>query len=225
MNSEPIRDFSQVESIIGYTFIDKTLLTLAFTHASCSNSNNKDTNERLEFLGDSVLDYLVGAELFKTFPTLSEGELTQKRAFIVSAETLATEIEKTGLHSFLKTAIGSGRDAIIESENVKCDLFEAILGAIVLDSNFDLAFAKEYVWKFLRKYIDYVPIDYKSKTLEYCMKYKIDCKFICKENNTNNVSERFSCSLTVKNDKFTGTGRNRKEAEKNAAKVFYNTFL
>ena len=129
-------DLKVAEEIIGYSFKDKVLLQTAFTHSS--NIVKKENYERLEFLGDSILDFVVGARLFKVFPENSEGELTKKRAYIVSAEVLSEIIDELKLIDFLTTAPGKSREKVLESKNVKCDLFEAIIGAIALDNNLDL---------------------------------------------------------------------------------------
>ena len=223
MNSVQNNDLREVEEKIGYIFADKSLLSLAFTHASCVRIQKQESNERLEFLGDSVLDYVIGAELYKVFPNMTEGELTQKRAFIVSADTLSKIVDQMEIISYLKTAPGEGRERIIGSENVKCDLFEALLGAIVTDSAFDLTKATRFIKRYLFPLIDRSPIDYKSKTIEFCTQNKVPYSFVCTENKENKAESRFDCTLTINDKTYSTSGRSRKDAEKSAAKLFYTT--
>lgn len=214
-------DLKVAEEIIGYSFTDKVLLQTAFTHSS--NIVKKENYERLEFLGDSILDFVVGARLFKVFSENSEGELTKKRAYIVSAEVLSEIIDELKLIDFLTTAPGKSREKVLESKNVKCDLFEAIIGAIALDNNLDLVDAEKFIWRNLEKYIDYNPIDYKSKTIEYCVQNQIDYSFDIEENNDGKIDEKFVCSLKIGKNTYVATGKSKKDSEKKAAKQFFVT--
>ena len=94
-NSEIAVDLSDIEKIINYRFNDKELLVTAFTHSSYANEHRRATDyERLEFLGDAVLGYIVGKRLFGFYPSAKEGELTKRRASMVSAETLSEIIDE-----------------------------------------------------------------------------------------------------------------------------------
>ena len=130
------KNLLEVENIIGYIFNDKNLLSRAFTHSSYANENkNSEDYERLEFLGDAILEYLVSLYLFETYPSKNEGSLSKMRANLVSAETLSAIIDDLGLINYVKVGSGNASENILKSEDVKCDIFEAIVGAIHLDSN------------------------------------------------------------------------------------------
>ena len=115
---------AEIENIIGYTFRDKDLLETAFTHSSFSNEKHVENNEKLEFLGDSVLNFVI-AELLYLTSLEDEGAMTVSRASIVSREPLAAEIEKLGLLKYLRVGIGVLRTRNW-STKFKSNLFEAI---------------------------------------------------------------------------------------------------
>lgn len=125
-------EVTEVEKRIRYTFRDKNLLRQAFTHASYSNECRVLSNERLEFLGDSVLNFFVAEYLYKKYPDLKEGELTRKRAEIVSASPIGESVASLGLDEFMLLGAGEKKTGST-SENVKADLFESVVGAIYLD--------------------------------------------------------------------------------------------
>jgi ribonuclease III len=135
-------DTAAVEGIIGYVFTDKSLLSQAFTHRSYINEHrgeNCSQNERLEFLGDSVLSLIVSAHLYKIMPNVEEGELSSMRAHLVDGHRCAIYLQqlKVGQYLFLgkgeQMNLGKGREGIL------ADLFEALLGAIYLDGGFSVA--------------------------------------------------------------------------------------
>ena len=105
-----------IEALIGREFSDEVLLTLALTHSSCINENPKsalESNERLEFLGDSVLGFIIADDLYAQWPRLTEGEMTALRAQLVSSRALASVAKEMGLGRFLRMGQGeekSGRE-------------------------------------------------------------------------------------------------------------------
>ena len=126
-----MRDLSEVESKIGYAFRDRSLLETALTHASYVNEHGGESYERLEFLGDSVLNFVVAEALYRNTGD-DEGKLTVLRARTVSKEPLSIAVQKRGLTAYLRTGAGAGNDTV--SEKAVSDLFEAIVGAIYVDS-------------------------------------------------------------------------------------------
>lgn len=132
----------EIEKIIGYSFKNKDLLNLALTHSSFAHKHNIKNNERLEFLGDSILGFVVADFLTKKFLE-DEGKLTKLRACMVSCEHLSGVISKFNLEKYIKTS----PEELRERETVKGDFFEALLGAIYLDS--DLETAKTFIFKML----------------------------------------------------------------------------
>lgn len=129
------RDLTQLESALNYTFSDPTLLELALTHKSYHRGHNQQNNERLEFLGDAVLQIAVSDHLYKKYPDLAEGQLAKIRALCVSQPTLAKNAWKLGLHLYLKVGKGEERTHAQERDSLLCDTYEAVLGAIYLDSD------------------------------------------------------------------------------------------
>lgn len=127
---------SEVEKIIDYHFSSPDLLTLAFTHRSYDNLNS---NEKLEFLGDSVLGFVVTNILYNS--NMNEGQLTRERSKIVCEENLSKTITSLGLEKFIICK------NLVVSSAIKCDLCEAIIGAIYLDGG--LESSKKFIEKFI----------------------------------------------------------------------------
>jgi ribonuclease-3 len=177
--AEKKADLRDAEKIIGYIFKDKDLLASAFTHSSYSNEHrNSENYERLEFVGDGFLDYSVAMRLYERFVGRDEGILSKYRAKLVSSETLSEIIDECGLIGFLR--IGKSAESVLQSEKVKCDLFEAIVGAIIRDCAKDTAEAEKFVFAKLGKYMENVEnlcVDYKSKIKEYCEKNNLPYAF------------------------------------------------
>jgi len=130
-------NFAQVEKILGYKFTNKELLLTALTHITFANSFNVESNQRLEFLGDSVLGVAVADFLYSNFKE-REGTLSKMRSNLVDEENLSKLITKMDLQKYLRVAEGNS-DELRNLSSVKADLFEAVLGAIFLDSNFHTA--------------------------------------------------------------------------------------
>lgn len=120
-------DLSQAEEKIGYTFRDRALLSACFTHASYAAQHGCESNERLEFLGDALLGFLVAEELYRG-GTAAEGEMTRARIRLVSGPPLAAAIRADGLERYLRAA-----DARNVGEKAVSSLFEALVAGIYLD--------------------------------------------------------------------------------------------
>jgi len=131
----------KVQDIIGYHFHDYTQLLLSLTHRSYSYSKfqNNQSNERLEFLGDSVLGLIIAEQLFNDHPDLFEGELTKIKALLVSETTLAELAIDCGLNQHLLLAPEEDRCGGRERPSIVSDAFESILGAVFLDGGLDAA--------------------------------------------------------------------------------------
>lgn len=129
-----------IEEKLKYTFYKKDLLQLAFTHRSFVNENKesvKEHNERLEFLGDSVLGLLISEFLYNLAPTLKEGDLSYLRSRLVDASTCFSLLQKLEIEGYLLLGKGEMMNAGKGRETLLADLFEAILGAIYLDGGFE----------------------------------------------------------------------------------------
>ena len=135
---------------IDYTFNDQSLLKTAVTHRSASGKNY----ERMEFLGDSILGYVISNELYKRFPDVQEGQLSRLRASLVKGETLAKIARSLELGDYLVMGTGELKSGGYRRSSILADVFEAIIGAIYLDSNI------KYAEKFILKYF--------TERLEHC---------------------------------------------------------
>jgi len=133
-------DFHPLEENLGIDFRDRSLLSRAMTHRSYLNENPAGTledNERLEFLGDAVLDFVVGAYLYHHFPEMDEGELTSLRAALVRAKTLARFARQLDLGRFLLLGYGEAESGGRERIPILCATFEAVVGALYLDQGLE----------------------------------------------------------------------------------------
>ena len=128
---------NEAEKIIGYKFKDKKLLLKALTHSSYSNEHRVESNERLEFLGDAIIEFIITERLYLEFKS-KEGDLSKIRSMIVSEKPLSEAIDKLGLEKCLLKGVGESKNSI-SSKAVKCDMFEAIVGAIYLDGGIENA--------------------------------------------------------------------------------------
>ena len=125
-------DIKSIEKIIGYTFQNKSLLIQAFTHPSYAHMTGMLDNDRMEYLGDAILDDVVSIYIYNAYPQLDAGDLTKLRATIVSAQGLKPIVKEMGLLKHLLVA--DGADVIKRlGKKIEADLFEAVLGAIYLD--------------------------------------------------------------------------------------------
>jgi len=135
-------DYSILEKKINVQFTDKNLLKQAFTHRSFINENKHTTqehNERLEFLGDAVLELVATSFLYKKYPKKHEGELTSFRAALVNTNTLSEVASKLGFNEFLLLSKGETKDTGRARQYILADTFEAVIGAIYLDQGYQVA--------------------------------------------------------------------------------------
>lgn len=127
----------QIEQIIGYKFSNRNLLSKAFAHSSAVD-DRLFSNERLEFLGDSVLAAVICRALFEQFPGYMEGDLTKIKSMLVSRRTCARVTKRLGLHEFLKIGKGMASSRALTS-SLAASLLEAVIAAIYIDGGFDAA--------------------------------------------------------------------------------------
>jgi len=143
-------NLSELEKTLGITFTDKSLLQRALTHRSYLNENPDyplSDNERLEFLGDAVLDFLTAKYLYNRFPEMREGSLTSLRAALVKRETLAHFAGALNLGQHLLLSRGEAESGGREREAILCAAFEALVGAILLDQG--LQSAEDFVLRWI----------------------------------------------------------------------------
>ena len=140
---------NRLEEKLGYTFRDRSLLENALTHSSCANESRGklQSNERLEFLGDSILGMVVAEHLYRNHPDLPEGELTRTRAALVCEESLVEVAKALGLGEHLKLGKGEEAGGGRKRPSIRADAVEAVLAAVYLDGGIGSA------RKIIQKYI------------------------------------------------------------------------
>lgn len=217
--------FTELENRIGYTFRDKNLLKTAITHSSFQNElrvKRGDHNERLEFLGDAVLELVSSEFLYKKYNKLKEGELSKIRASAVCEKSLAKSAEKIGLGDFMQMGVGVEKEGGRNKPSITSDCFEAVLGAIFLDGGLEPA--REFTETFVLNDIeyDYAVADAKSKLQEYFQGNNcraIEYRLLSEEGPVHDRT--FTVQVFVDDKPLeTGIGHSKKDAEKAAA---YNT--
>ncbi len=137
-----MKDFTKFEEIIGINFRDKNLLKQAFTHRSYLNEHKESEivhNERLEFLGDAVLELIVTEYLYTKYPDETEGSLTSYRAALVNAETMSKAASRINMNDFLLLSKGESKDTGRARQIILANTIEALIGALFLDQGYEIA--------------------------------------------------------------------------------------
>jgi ribonuclease III len=165
---------SEIESKLGYTFNDRSILTLAFVHRSYANENKDvvDHNERLEFLGDSILGLIIADHLFRALPKTPEGDLSYLRSRLVEAQSCVSYVSKLNVESYLLLGKGERLNDGRGRESILADLCEALIGAIYLDGGFEEA--KRFIFSHFSHEIEAIietPLhNWKALLQDYCQK-------------------------------------------------------
>lgn len=210
--------FGQAELILGYKFKDVDLLQKAFTHASYSNEHKTDSNERLEFLGDSVLGFIVADYLYSDKAELNEGEMTKEKQNIVSSCPLSEVIDELDLSRFL--LVGESIDKNKLPKSVLENLCESIIAAIYLDGGIEEA--RKFIFeKLLYRHKKEENIsNYKSALQEYAQSKKMGTpKYELVSRTGPDHNPQFTISVSVGGKIISvGSGKNKSEASQSAAK-------
>lgn len=211
------------EEIIGYTFKDKSLLQTALTHSSYANEMNGkfDYNERLEFLGDSVLGMITAEYLFTHHPEMPEGKLTKTRASMVCEKSLHKFAQSIKLGEFMYLGKGEINTGGRERPSILADAFESVIAAIYLDAGFEEA--KKFVLGFISNADIEEPVitDYKTALQEIVQKNPGEYLeyFMVGESGPDHC-KTFIVEVHLNNNVIgTGEGRSKKQAEQMAAKA------
>ncbi len=212
----------QLEEAIGYHFRERKLLEQAMRHSSYANERHMDkldNNERLEFLGDAVLELITSEFLYTTYPKMPEGEATRTRASIVCEQTLALCAKELGLGNWLLLGKGEELTGGRDRASITSDAMEALLGAIYLDGGF--ASAKEFVHRFILNDIEHKKLFFDSKTIlqeriQSATDEVLHYEVVKEEGPDHN--KRFTVNACLgKQIIGTGSGRTKKAAEQEAA--------
>lgn len=199
---------------------DEHLYEIAFMHGSYGIKIGVDyTYERLEFLGDSVLNMIVSEYLYKKYPDYEEGDLTKIRANYVCQTALIFYSQELGLDKHIKISLEENNISHNEILSITADVFESFLGAIFLDQGIE--FAKDYISKIIFKYIDQNKVffsDYKSAMKEYGDAEEVDVTYEIREEYGVPHDKTFVIAILVDGKEMgIGKGKNKKEAEQKAA--------
>lgn len=216
------RKTEELEEIIGYHFKNRHYLTQALTHSSYANEKKLGklgSNERLEFLGDAVLELISSDYLYARFTQIPEGELTKKRASLVCEPSLAYCAREFGLPQFLLLGKGEDMTGGRNRDSIVSDATEALLGAIYLDGGF--ANAKEFVLNFILNDIEHKQLFYDSKTILQEMvqaKYKETLVYELLKEEGPDHNKSFEVCVKIGDEEIgRGLGRTKKAAEQVAA--------
>jgi len=218
-----IQNAQEIEVKLGYHFKDRRLLALAFIHRSYVNENRgvQEHNERLEFLGDSVLGLLIAEYLYKHLPTTPEGELSYLRSRLVEGSSCMRYVQKLDVEQHVllgkgeRMNDGRGRDSIL------ADLFESIIGAIFLDGGIDAASAflfKNFTYE-IHEILKTPLSNWKAILQDYCQKkHHITPLYEVVDQKGPDHSKLFTVAVLINNEQLgIGRGSSKKEAQQGAA--------
>lgn len=210
----------QAADILHYTFKNEELLREALTHASIAG-NRLESNERMEFLGDAILGYVVCEELFKLFPDLLEGELTKIKSAVVSRRCCAVISQKINLVQMLNLGKGMSVQRHIPS-SIQAAVLEAVIAAIYLDGGIEPArvFILEHMRPFIMEYAGSAhQQNFKSVLQQYAQKHlPVNPGYVLLDVKGPDHSKCFEVCVEIKGRRFESAwGRSKKEAEQHAA--------
>ncbi|MCR5609522.1 MAG: ribonuclease III [Lachnospiraceae bacterium] len=222
-----VTNFEPLEEMIGYKFNDQSILRKALTHSSYANENKLKKDmcyERLEFLGDAVLELISSDFIYRKYEQFEEGKLSKLRASIVCEQTLYNCAVLFNLEKFI--ILGKGEDLTggRNRPSVVSDVFEALIGAIYLDGG--ITNAKEFVEKFVLNDIEQKQLFYDSKTILqelFQKKFNTIATYKLIEESGPDHNKVFTSAVYLNDEKIaTGSGSSKKHSEQTAA---YNAIL
>ncbi len=219
-------DFNNLEKKIGVEFKNPALLKQAFTHRSYLNENRHldiGHNERLEFLGDAVLELVTTDFLYNKYPNKNEGDLTSLRSALVNTITISEVASDLGFNDYLMMSRGESKDTGRARQYILANTFESVVGAIYLDSGYDAA--NKFISAFLLPKIDDIVarglwIDAKSKLQELVQdKFSMTPAYETVKESGPDHNKTFTVVVNYgKGKKVEGSGKSKQEAEQDAAR-------
>jgi ribonuclease-3 len=206
---------------LGYTFKDTSLCELALTHRSCGKRNN----ERLEFLGDSILNFVIAEDLFTRFPDAREGDLSRLRAGQVKGETLAEIARELGFGDYLRLGSGELKSGGYRRDSILADSVEAVIGAIYLDSDMDTA--RSFVLKWYQARLNNIRLDKTQKDSKTRLQEFLQSRreplpqyeLVKVEGEAHDQTFYILCHVALLEKPTKGVGSSRRQAEQEAAKA------
>lgn len=220
-------DFSPLFNQINIVIDDASLIQNVFVHRSYLNEHRAyplPSNEKLEFLGDSVLSLITSIYLYKNYPALAEGEYTDIKASVVRMESLAAAATTLGLGSYLLLSKGEEANKGRTNTNILADCFEALIGAIFLNKGFETAYS------FVQKYLFEEKLDEIVRTKSYLSpkshlqeiaqeQFKVLPVYQIQKEEGPEHNKLFEVSVRILNELYgVGTGKSKKQAEEQAAR-------
>lgn len=219
-------DIKPLEKNLGVKFTNIDNLAAALVHRSYLNEDSKikSSNERLEFLGDSVLSLVVSTYLYREFPSYPEGQLTSTRSILVQSKTLARLSQSLGIGDYLLMSKGEEMSGGRNNVSILADTFEAIIGAIFLDRGFDEVskFISEHLIKKITELLEVVEVrDYKSKLQELIQETKrVSPQYTVTKSEGPDHAKKFFVQVSAADETLSeGVGKSKQEAEQDAARV------
>lgn len=205
---------------IGHNFSDESLFELALTHRSCGKRNN----ERLEFLGDSILNFVIADDLYHRFPSAKEGELSRLRARLVKGVTLSEVARELGLGDYLRLGSGELKSGGYRRDSILADAVEAIIGAIYLDS--DMETARGFILAWYKERLESIDLseslkDSKTRLQEFLQSRRLPLpkyELTGVEGEAHSQTFHIECSFAGVSAPVSGSGSSRRQAEQEAAK-------
>jgi ribonuclease III len=217
--------YAVLEGRLGYAFLDQKRLESALTHKSYVNENpawGRPDNERLEFLGDAVLDLAVGHLLMEAQPERNEGELSKTRAAIVNEQGLAEVAVELGLGEWLYLGRGEEQSGGRRKPSVLADACEAVVASVYLDGGYDAAF--QVVRNLFGSRVLRAPeagaTDFKTRLQERAARRRVQVRYAVVQERGPDHDKTFEIAATIGDREYArGTGKTKKEAEQRAAEM------
>lgn len=224
LSFEQMEEFRVFQRSLGTSFKNESIMVQAFTHSSYVNEHRKNPysdNERLEFLGDAVLELAVSQFLYRHYPKMSEGELTKLRAAIVCEPSLFQFAKELAFHEVILLGKGEELTGGRERPSLLADVFEAFIGALYLDQGFDevVRFLQKHIFPKIDKGAFSHTMDFKSQLQENVQSKdlgSLDYEIISEKGPAHN--RKFISAVFLDGAKIgQGVGKSKKEAEQEAA--------
>lgn len=223
--NEPDKSVDAMEKLLGYRFKDRSIIFKALCHRSYINERGmplRDSNERLELLGDSVVELAVTCVLYEDFPDYQEGELTKVRASLVQRSALAQAAERLGLGEYLMLGKGEELTGGRRKSSILADAFEAVVGALYLDGGFKVARGMiiSCLEGAIHEVLEWGPGDYKSELQEMSVKRDGSVPRYSVSGEGPDHFMTFQATVKVSGKSFGPVaGTSKKEAEQGAARL------
>lgn len=218
-----LNSLSELEVEIQYSFNNKNLLLLALTHASYANENNIEktyTNQRLEFLGDAVLELISSDFLYNKYDKFNEGVLTKTRAKLVCEDNLADVARELKLYNYLLIGKGENKESLMHNNSTMCDTVEALIGALYIDGGLETAKKFIDIYILTNENLNKSNSDFKSILQEKANRNSLQLKYEIISETGPDHNKKFKIAVYYDNIIIgEGLGKSKKEAEQNAAKI------